>query len=107
MSSSAPAAVALPRAAEPTLTREQERFYFASQWRLIWWRLRKHRLAMVSFWILAILYAAIPFVEFLSPYALRARHAERQMARVHSSRWRTVHTEREGRRTRKKREEKQ
>jgi peptide/nickel transport system permease protein len=58
------------------LTPEQERYYFASQWQLIWWRLRKHRLAMVALWFLVALYAIIPFVEFLSPYALRTRHSD-------------------------------
>ena len=58
------------------LTRDQERYELASQWRLIWWRLRKHRLAMASLWFLLALYAIIPFVEFLSPYAVRTRHAD-------------------------------
>jgi peptide/nickel transport system permease protein len=53
---------------------EQERYYFASQWQLIWWRLRRHRFAMVSLWFLLALYATIPFVEFLAPYELRSRH---------------------------------
>jgi peptide/nickel transport system permease protein len=73
-----PMAIPVPTAAPAAggLTREQERFFFASQWQLIWWRLRKHRLAMASFWMLAALYATIPFVEFLSPYALRTRHPD-------------------------------
>ncbi len=58
------------------LAPEQQRFYAASQWRLTWWRLRKHRVAMVSFWFLVALYALIPFVEFLSPYALHTLHAD-------------------------------
>ena len=53
---------------------EQERYYFASQWQLIWWRLRRHRFAMLSLWFLVALYATIPFVEFLAPYELRSRH---------------------------------
>ena len=61
---------------ENALSPEQQRYYAASQWRLIWWRLRKHRLAMASFWFLAVLYSLIPFVEFLSPYALRSRHPD-------------------------------
>jgi peptide/nickel transport system permease protein len=69
------AAPPLP-ADEGPLTAEQQRYYAASQWRLIWWRLRKHRLAMVAFWVLVALYAMIPFVEFLSPYALRTRHPD-------------------------------
>ena len=57
-------------------TPDLQRYYAASQWRLIWWRLWRHRPAMASFWFLLILYALIPFVEFLSPYALRTRHAD-------------------------------
>ncbi|MGH7407987.1 MAG: ABC transporter permease, partial [Candidatus Methylomirabilales bacterium] len=71
-----PAVIPARAAGGGARTREQERTELASQWRLIWWRLRKHRLAMVSFWFLLALYALIPFVEFLSPYALRTRHPE-------------------------------
>jgi peptide/nickel transport system permease protein len=73
---SVPAVLPVPATVERTLTLEQERFYFASQWRLIWWRLRKHRLAVISLWFLMGLYATIPFVEFLSPYPLRTRHPD-------------------------------
>jgi len=34
-------------AAEP-MTEAQRRFYSASQWRLMWWKLRRHRLAVLS-----------------------------------------------------------
>lgn len=70
-----PAATA-PAADEGVLTPEQQRYYAASQWQLIWWRFRKHRLAMVSLWFLLGGYATIPFVEFLSPYALHGRHPD-------------------------------
>ena len=70
----APAAETLPVAAERPRLSEQERYYFASQWQLIWWRLRRHRFAMISLWFLVALYATIPFVEFLAPYELRSRH---------------------------------
>ena len=36
-----------PQAAEE-LSAEQERYYMASQWRMMWWRLRRHKLAVVS-----------------------------------------------------------
>ena len=65
-----------PARDEEILTPDVQRFYAASQWRLAWWRLRKHRLAMASFWLLLGLYALIPFVEFLSPYALQTLHAD-------------------------------
>ncbi|HSC69819.1 MAG TPA: ABC transporter permease [Candidatus Methylomirabilis sp.] len=61
---------------EGALTPEQQRFYAASQWQLIWWRFRKHRLAMISLWFLLAGYATIPFVEFLSPYNLRMLHPD-------------------------------
>jgi peptide/nickel transport system permease protein len=72
----APAVLATAAPGEVRLTRAQERYYFASQWKLIWWRLRRHRLAMASLWVLVALYAMVPFVEFLSPYALRSRHPD-------------------------------
>jgi peptide/nickel transport system permease protein len=63
------------RDAEP-LAPAVQRYYAASQWRLTWWRLRKRRLAMAAFWFLLGLYSLIPFVEFLSPYALGTLHAD-------------------------------
>jgi len=72
----APAVGVLPVPADRAHASEQERYYFASQWQLIWWRLRRHRFAMVALWFLVALYATIPFVEFLAPYELRGRHAE-------------------------------
>jgi peptide/nickel transport system permease protein len=72
----APAAGTLPTVTERAPASEQERYYFASQWQLIWWRLRRHRFAMLSFWFLVALYATIPFVEFLAPYELRSRHPD-------------------------------
>ncbi len=69
-------AVISPPADEGGLTPEQQRFYAASQWQLIWWRFRKHRLAMISLWFLLAGYATIPFVEFFSPYNLRMLHPD-------------------------------
>lgn len=45
-----------------------ESIYLASQWKLIWWKFRKHKLALVSLWILGFLYLIVLFCEFLSPY---------------------------------------
>jgi len=73
---SVPVVLPVPAVPERALTPEQERYFFASQWRLIWWRLRKHRLAMISLWFLVGLYGIIPFVEVLAPYALRTRHPD-------------------------------
>lgn len=56
------------------LTPEQEKYYLASQWRMIWWRFKRHRLAVAALFILLGSYAAIVIVEFLAPYNLHTRH---------------------------------
>ncbi|MDP2698100.1 ABC transporter permease [Thalassospira sp.] len=58
------------------LTPEQEKYFLASQWKLIWWRLKRHRLAVVSGLILLVMYVSILFVEFLSPYAQETRNSD-------------------------------
>ncbi|HAY48334.1 MAG TPA: peptide ABC transporter permease, partial [Thalassospira sp.] len=58
------------------LTPEQEKYYLASQWQLMWWRLKRHRLAYFSLIILAIMYASVFIVEFLAPYAQETRNSE-------------------------------
>ncbi|MEQ8968277.1 MAG: ABC transporter permease [Azospirillaceae bacterium] len=59
---------------EDTLTPEQERYYLASQWRIMWWKLRRHKLAVISGAILGFFYLSIAFVEFLAPYDLETRN---------------------------------
>ena len=46
----------------------EERAYVASQWQLIWWRFRKHKLAMYAGVVLIFFYLLAIFCEFLSPY---------------------------------------
>lgn len=60
-------------AAEGDETRS-DKYYVASQWQLMGRKLRKHRLAMISFVVLGVLYVGGIFCEFLSPYALEAVH---------------------------------
>ena len=57
------------------LTPEQERFYTASQWRLMWWRFRRHKLAVVSLFLLLLLYASTLISEVIAPYNLHTRNA--------------------------------
>lgn len=58
------------------LTPEQEKFYLASQWRLMWWKLKRHKLAMGSFIVLALIYFGAIFCEFLTPYNLHTRNTQ-------------------------------
>ena len=55
------------------LTPEQERFYRASQWKVMWWRFRSHRLAVVSAVILIVFYASTLVSEQIAPYAASTR----------------------------------
>jgi peptide/nickel transport system permease protein len=58
------------------MTPAQERFYRAPPILLMWWRLRRHRVAVVSGAVLLALYVMIVFSEFLAPYALDSRHVD-------------------------------
>jgi len=55
------------------LTPEQERFYRASQWRIMWWNFRRHRIAVACAMILLAFYTSILVSEFLAPYNLHTR----------------------------------
>ncbi len=68
------------------LTPEQERYYMASQWRMMWWRLKRHRLAVVCGAILLVMYFSILISEVLAPYNLHTRNTNHIYAppqRVH------------------------
>ena len=56
------------------LTPEQERYYQASQWRIMWWKFKRHRLALFSFYFLLLLYLSIMVCEFIAPYELHSRN---------------------------------
>ena len=58
------------------MTPAQERFYRASPTRLMWWRLRRHRVAVASGALLLAMYAITLFCEFLAPYGLDSRHTD-------------------------------
>jgi peptide/nickel transport system permease protein len=57
------------------LTPTQERYYKASQVRLMWWKFRAHRLALFSGVLLLLCFAAIMVAEPLAPYAPGTRNA--------------------------------
>lgn len=63
----------------------EERVSVASNWRLVWWRFRKHRLALVSALVLVVLYLVVLCPEFFStqdPEATDARLAFMPVQRV-------------------------
>lgn len=58
---------------EAPLTPAQEAYFLAPQWKLMWWKLKKHRLAMIAGGFLALMYLMIPFVEIIAPYDQETR----------------------------------
>ena len=56
------------------LTPEQERYFMASQWRMMWWRFLRHKLAVGSALVLLLMYGSILVSEILAPYGLHTRN---------------------------------
>jgi peptide/nickel transport system permease protein len=46
----------------------EKRYEVAGPWVLFWWKFRKHKVAMVSLWIIVALYLVAIFAEFLAPF---------------------------------------
>ncbi len=64
--------------ARPVVSEAEERVSLASNWQLIWWRFRKHRLALASCVVLVALYLVVLFPDFFCtqhPEATDARMA--------------------------------
>lgn len=49
---------------------KQEKYYTSSQWQLMWRKLLRHKLAVISFIILACLYTGAIFAGFIAPQGL-------------------------------------
>jgi len=71
-------AVAVPvLAPEATASKEMDRVSVATQWQLMWWRFRKHKLALVSAGVLAVFYFVVAFADFLAYSDPLASEAQR------------------------------
>ena len=55
------------------MTPEQERFYQASQWTIMWWKFKRHKLAVWSGVVLILFYLCVPFAEVIAPYTANTR----------------------------------
>ena len=62
--------------ATEAMTPEQERFYRASQWQIMWWKFRRHRIAVAAAIVLAAFYASILVSELIAPYNLQTRDTQ-------------------------------
>jgi len=59
-----------------SLTPGQEKFYRASQWRIMWWKFRRHRVALAAGVILLLFYASTLVSELIAPYQLNTRDTQ-------------------------------
>ena len=53
---------------EDVLVAGDQRVHVASQWQLIWWRFRRHKLALGSGVVVIMIYLVVLFAEFIAPY---------------------------------------
>jgi peptide/nickel transport system permease protein len=60
------AVAAPPTPTPPTVDRTAARFAGASQWRLMWWSFRKHKLAMIGLVVTAMIYIVAAMPEFFA-----------------------------------------
>lgn len=58
---------------DSAMSPEMQRYYMASQWTMMWWKLRRHKLAVISAVLLGLFYVSCLFSEMLAPYALETR----------------------------------
>lgn len=57
-----------PAPGKPNQTETESSVYVASQWTLMWWRFKKHKLAMAGGIVTILLYVVALFAEFLAPF---------------------------------------
>jgi peptide/nickel transport system permease protein len=69
-----------------TATLDSQRIFVASQWQLMWWRFRKHKLAVASALVIAAFYAVVLGADFLAyadPDASEAQRSLMPPQRIH------------------------
>ncbi len=67
-------------------TETEERISVATQWQLMWWRFRKHRVAMASTVVVLLFYLVVVFADFLAysnPLASEAQRSLLPPQRIH------------------------
>ena len=61
---------------ESTAREQDESFYRAGQWQLVWWKFKRHKLAQIAMTVLGLFYIVVIFAEFISPYDPQKRFQE-------------------------------
>jgi peptide/nickel transport system permease protein len=65
----------------------EQRVAVATQWQLIWWRFRKHRLALGSTFVLVAFYLVVLFADFFAYADPHASDAQRSLIEPQSIHW--------------------
>jgi len=79
-------AVLVEPASDPAPAAE-ERISVATQWQLMWWRFRRHKLAMAGTVVVALFYGAVLFADFLAYASPTASEAQRSLLPPQRIRW--------------------
>jgi peptide/nickel transport system permease protein len=53
---------------EEIISGEEEKIYVAGYWQMMWWKFRRHKMAMVSAVVVILLYLTAIFCEGVAPY---------------------------------------
>lgn len=51
----------------------QEKYFLASQWQMMWWKFKRHRVAVISLVFLLTIYLVALIAELVAPYNLHSR----------------------------------
>src|ERR671927_625701 len=79
--------VEAPGGAPVTTTIAEERVSVASQWQLMWWRFRKHKLAIIGAIVVLIFYAMVILADFLAYSDPEASEAQRGLIAPQPIHW--------------------
>jgi len=69
------------------MTKKDEDIYYASQWQLIMWRFKRHKVAMFAFIVLAIMYVMAAVPGFFAPYERDQRFKGYSYAPISKIHW--------------------
>jgi peptide/nickel transport system permease protein len=58
----------IPANSSHTTQSAEDELWMAPQWKLIWWKFRKHKLALFSLYIVLAIYFIAIFAEFIAPF---------------------------------------
>jgi peptide/nickel transport system permease protein len=77
----------LPESARQTENEKDLKYYTASQWQLVWWRFKKHRMAMIGAIVLTAMALMGIFADFIAPYNPTTRDRSYIMGAPQLPRW--------------------